>query len=87
MSRITIEGEKLACLKRRIDESIGTKSERLTASRTDLPFYLNGGLLCVENESGKGSGIETSEGTLIPLDGLPESSSGPSGDCPSREKW
>ena len=69
MSWVTIEGEELARLKRRIDESIGTKSKHLTALRTDLPFYLNGKLLCVENESGQGYVIETADGTLVPLDG------------------
>jgi hypothetical protein len=69
MSWTTIEGEELSRLKRRVDESLGAKSRRLTALRMDLPFYLKGWLLRLENETGHGYAVETRDGTLVPLDG------------------
>ena len=68
MSWMTIEGEELMRLKRRINET-GWKTSCLTAGRARVPFYANGNLLCLKGESGTACAIEGGDGTLFPLDG------------------
>ena len=50
MSWMTIEGEELVRLKRRVKETTGYKASGLTARRTGLPFYANGHLLQLKAE-------------------------------------
>ena len=69
MSWMTIEGEELVRLKRRVNETTGFKASGLTARRTGLPFYANGSLLQLKAESDTGYAVEGDNGTLFPLDG------------------
>ena len=69
MSWMTIEGEELVRLKRRVHETTGWKTNRLTARRARVSFYVNGYLLYLEGESGTGCAVEGHDGTLFPLYG------------------
>jgi hypothetical protein len=69
MSWMTIEGEELARLKRRVNETTAWKANRLIARRGRAPFYANGYLLWLESESGIGCAVEGGDGALFPLDG------------------
>jgi hypothetical protein len=68
MSWVTIEGEELVRLKRRINET-GWKTNCLTAGRARVPFYAKGSLLYLQGEAGTACAIEGGNGTLFPLDG------------------
>jgi hypothetical protein len=68
MSWMTIEGEELVRLKRRINET-GWKTNCLTAGRARVSFYANGNLLYLQGESGTACAVEGGDGTLFPLDG------------------
>jgi hypothetical protein len=69
MSWMTIEGEELVRLKRRVNEATGRKANVLAARRARMSFYANGYLLQLEGESGMGCAVEGYDGTLFPLDG------------------
>jgi hypothetical protein len=69
MSWMTIEGEELARLKRRINETTGWKTNFLTAGRTRVSFYANGNLLYLEGDSDNACAVEGGDGSLFPLDG------------------
>ena len=69
MSWMTIEGEELVRLKRRVREVTGWNTNRLTARRARASFYASGYLLYLEGESGTGCAVEGHDGTLFPLDG------------------
>ena len=68
MSWMTIEGEELVHLKRRINET-GWKTNYLTAGRARVSFYANGSLLYLKGEAGTACAVEGGDGTLFPLDG------------------
>jgi hypothetical protein len=69
MNWVMIEGEELVRLKRRISESSDWKPEQLTARRRRLPFYSNGSLLRLEDDSGRAHAVEVGNEALIPLNG------------------
>jgi hypothetical protein len=68
MSWVTIEGEELVRLKRRINKT-GWKTNCLTAGRARVSFYANGNLLYLKGECGTACAVEGGDGTLFPLDG------------------
>ena len=69
MSWMTIEGEELVRLKRRVNETTGFKASGLTARRTGRALLCKRVLLQLKAESGTGYAVEGDNGTLFPLDG------------------
>jgi hypothetical protein len=69
MNWTVIDGEELDRLEMSIRKKTDWKPERLVARRMKLPFYENGSLLRLEDETGRTHAVEVGNSALIPLDG------------------